>query len=281
VLVNYDEHDGFFDHVVPPTVPPGTPDEYVLELPVGLGPRVPMTVISPWSRGGWIDSQVFDHTSVLRFLELWTGVKEPNISAWRRAICGDLTSAFDFREHNTAIPLLPDTAALRKQADETQSKLPAPTPPAPGQQMPPVQESGAVPARPLPYQPLANVTVGAAAVTVTLGNAGAQTLQLQVYDRGAATLTSQRIDVAATSHATATVPALGAYDVGVHGPNGFLREATGGVATLGIEVAVTITVDPLAEDDGWYDLSVTLDTHDEYLRRFAGHLENGKPSVTG
>jgi phospholipase C len=55
--------------------------------PIGLGPRVPMIVVSPWSRGGWVDSQVFDHTSVLRFLEQWTGVREPNISRWRRAVC--------------------------------------------------------------------------------------------------------------------------------------------------------------------------------------------------
>ncbi|MGC3526624.1 alkaline phosphatase family protein, partial [Pseudomonas aeruginosa] len=64
--------------------------------PNGLGPRVPMYVISPWSKGGWVTSQVFDHTSVIRFLEQRFGVMEPNISAWRRAVCGDLTSAFNF-----------------------------------------------------------------------------------------------------------------------------------------------------------------------------------------
>ena len=62
----------------------------------GLGPRVPMYALSPWSRGGWVNSQVFDHTSVLRFIEQRFGVAEPNISPWRRAVCGDLTSLFDF-----------------------------------------------------------------------------------------------------------------------------------------------------------------------------------------
>jgi phospholipase C len=326
VLINYDEHDGFFDHVVPPTAPVGTADEFVLGLPVGLGPRVPMTVISPWSRGGWINSQVFDHTSVLRFLELWTGVTEPNISAWRRAICGDLTSAFDFHQHDTTVPLLPDTAALRRKADETQSKLPPPSAPAPGEQSLPVPESGVAPARPLPYQAMANVTVGTGALTVSLSNSGSQAVQLQVYDHGAATLPSQRIDVAATSHETAIVPAVDAYNIAVHGPNGFLREATGSETTHGVEVTVTVAgsdrhpelaltltkstpgtvmatidglggasprrvalshgvrsigVDPLALHHGWYDLSVTLDSHSEYLRRFAGHLENGRSSVTG
>ena len=68
----------------------------------GMGPRVPMLVVSPWSRGGWVNAQVFDHTSVIRFLEARHGVMEPNISAWRRAVAGDLTSALDFsgeRDH--------------------------------------------------------------------------------------------------------------------------------------------------------------------------------------
>ena len=98
LFVTYDENDGFFDHVLPPMAPQGTPGEYVQGKPIGLGPRVPMTVISPWSRGGWVNSQVFDHTSVLRFLEVWTGVREPNISAWRRCPPSSATSARGSRQ---------------------------------------------------------------------------------------------------------------------------------------------------------------------------------------
>jgi phospholipase C len=324
VFINYDEHDGFFDHLISPTAPPGTPDEFVNGLPVGLGPRVPMTVVSPWSRGGWINSEVLDHTSVLRFLELWTGVKEPNISAWRRSICGDLTSCFDFGREDTTIPLLPDTAALRKQADELESKLPVPAPPAPGEQVVPPQEPGTAPARPLPYQPWGNATHDAGAVQVTLGNAGSAAVQLQVYDR-ATGLPAQRIDVAAGSTASAALPAPLGYDVAVHGPNGFLREIRGGADTNGIEVAATltgpaghpllaltftnstprrvtllvsgldgheqrlalptgartVTADPIAAAHGWYDIGVSIDGSGGYLRRFAGHLENGRGSSTG
>ena len=138
VHLNYDENDGLFDHVVPP-VPPVTsgvgggivssnllsnlgdelldlnkyPGEMALVpgadpggiQPIGLGPRVPLIIISPWTKGGWVCSETFDHTSVLRFLEARFGVKEPNISAWRRSICGDLTSAFDFSAR-------PDTRAV-------------------------------------------------------------------------------------------------------------------------------------------------------------------------
>ena len=100
----YDENDGFFDHVPPPVAPNGTPGEYLtvsplpepphgMAGPIGMGFRVPMLVLSPFSRGGHVASEVFDHTSQLRFLEERFGVKAPNISAWRRHTAGDLTSA--------------------------------------------------------------------------------------------------------------------------------------------------------------------------------------------
>lgn len=125
-ILNYDENDGYFDHI-PPFVPPhptqsesgkvsggiDSRTEYVLSAkeqsgteemvrmgPIGLGYRVPMIVASPWSKGGWVNSEISDHTSTLMFLEKFlsnkTGqaVKETNISDWRRAVCGDLTSVF-------------------------------------------------------------------------------------------------------------------------------------------------------------------------------------------
>ena len=60
------------------------------DVPIGLGPRVPLLVISPWTRGGWVSSELMDHSSVIRLLERRFGVMEPNISPWRRAVCGDL-----------------------------------------------------------------------------------------------------------------------------------------------------------------------------------------------
>ncbi len=97
-------------------VPAPQPDEFVDGLPIGLGPRVPMTVVSPWSVGGNVCSQVFDHTSVIRFLENWTGVMEPNISAWRRLVCGDLSTALDFGSSSISVPAMPDTATLASEA---------------------------------------------------------------------------------------------------------------------------------------------------------------------
>jgi phospholipase C len=151
VILSYDENDGLFDHVVPPTPPAGTPGEFVRarapggtpgnNLPVGGGYRVPCLIISPWTAGGWVASENFDHTSVLRFLERLTGVAEPNISAWRRATFGDLTSALRFGERKAGPPTLPDTTAALAEARYTSTHLPKPALPG-ADQTPPTQEDG-------------------------------------------------------------------------------------------------------------------------------------------
>ena len=133
-LLAYDEDGGFYDHVVPPTPAPGTPDEFVGGEPIGLGVRVPMVIVSPWTRGGRVCSRVYDHTSILRFLEAWTGVPEPNLSAWRRAVCGDLTEAFDFGHPDFTVPELPELEPVACPIGER--------PPVPDPQVSPVQEPG-------------------------------------------------------------------------------------------------------------------------------------------
>ena len=124
LFATYDENGGFFDHVAPVTPPPGTAGEYItaspvpdpsvegsINGPIGLGFRVPMLIVSPFSRGGFISSDLFDHTSVLRFLETRFGAEVPNLSAWCRATVGDMTSAFNFTKPDTSIPSLPSTVA--------------------------------------------------------------------------------------------------------------------------------------------------------------------------
>jgi phospholipase C len=149
-ILAYDENGGLFDHVPPPAPAPGTAEEFINGIGLGLGARMPAIVCSPWSRGGWVASEVFDLTSTLRFLERWTGVAEPNISAWRRKVCGDLTSCFDFGVADYAFPGLPDTAALASAADRQCAELPEPTPPA-GESPLPAQEPGQRPMRVQPY----------------------------------------------------------------------------------------------------------------------------------
>jgi phospholipase C len=134
-ILNYDENDGLFDHVVPPTPPAGTPGEFVGGVPIGAGFRVPCIVISPWTVGGWVASEKFDHTSTLRLLERFTGVREPNISAWRRATFGDMTSAFRFGQRRQAPPPLPATLLPLRQAERAAAVQPRPSFTA-AQQMP-------------------------------------------------------------------------------------------------------------------------------------------------
>ncbi len=61
LFITYDEHDGFFDHQLPPFPEATVTDEYIGALPIGPGTRVPMMICSPWTRGGYVDSNVYDH----------------------------------------------------------------------------------------------------------------------------------------------------------------------------------------------------------------------------
>jgi phospholipase C len=164
LIINYDENDGKFDHVTPPTPPLGTSGEYISVAndvedagstfgfpgPVGLGFRVPCIICSPFTRGGFVASDVFDHTSVLRLLETRFGVEVPYMSAWRRQTVGDLTTAFNFAAPNYSIPELPNTAELALEALYQAEHLPVPV--MPSVQSMPVQEPG--PARPQPSGPV-------------------------------------------------------------------------------------------------------------------------------
>jgi len=140
-ILNYDENDGLFDHVPPPVPTKGTPQEFVEGLPIGAGFRVPCIIVSPWTAGGWVSSQPFDHTSVLQFLEVFTGLRELNISDWRRRTFGNLTSAFRFRETKAQPPVLPDTTGFLTLARYAAANLPNPALPD-GEQRPPEQEKG-------------------------------------------------------------------------------------------------------------------------------------------
>ncbi|MFF8844401.1 phosphocholine-specific phospholipase C [Streptomyces sp. NPDC015127] len=324
LLINYDENDGFFDHVPPPVPPADDPAgnaERWQGLPTGLGIRVPMLVVSPWSVGGYVCSEVFDHTSVIRLLEKWTGIEEPNITRWRRTVTGDLTSAFDFGrgrpqpEVERPGPVPPFTGRWR------------PVPPA--EQRMPVQEPGTRPARPLPYQPDAHGTTDGTVFTVTLRNTGRASAHFALYPYAGEFAVPQHKDV--KGEAQWSVPLTGNhYRFTITGPNGFRREFAGRAAGAA-EVAshidhhdrdvhltlrnrgsepVTFTVRPLgyvdeadlhtwtrsvtvkagrsrtvvhsaADAHGWYDIEVTADGDEGFRRRLMGHIENGRASVSG
>ena len=196
-IVNYDEGDGSFDHILPPTPPPSPAygastvsieNEIVTTStpngPIGLGTRVPFLAISPWSKGGYVNSQVFDHTSTIRFIEKRFGVLEANISPWRRAVAGDLTSVFNFANPNQLPVPLPSTAGFLPPVDElaggnvttfqpTLSSVSVGVP---------AQEKGIRLARALPYQLNVHAVVNTSKSTITLtfDNTGQASVVFQV-----------------------------------------------------------------------------------------------------
>jgi phospholipase C len=205
------------------------------KLPYGLGARVPMFVISPWSKGGAVCSQVFDHTSILQFLEQVFDVQEPNISPWRRAVCGDLTSAFDFSKADASKPGLPDTSRYQGISD-AQCKLPPPAPPALA--VLPRQEAGVRRARALPYalsvedrQDIDNKLVW-----LDFTNAGKAGAVFHVY-AGESSDGPRTYTVEAgkkLSDAWPLVTDNGIYNLSVYGPNGFLRQFKGTIPAAAI-----------------------------------------------
>ncbi|HEY6495394.1 MAG TPA: alkaline phosphatase family protein [Trebonia sp.] len=148
-ILIYDENDGFFDHVVPPTGPKGTAGEFITvdsaSAPIGLGFRVPCVIVSPWTVGGYVCHDTFDHTSVTRLLELVTGVTNPNITAWRRKTVGDFTSALGTTP-NRRFPRLPATTGQLELAEKRTLEFGLPPIPGASQSFP-VQGSGTKPVR--------------------------------------------------------------------------------------------------------------------------------------
>jgi phospholipase C len=236
LFITYDEHDGFFDHQLPPCPEVSVTDEYIAGLPIGPGTRVPMLICSPWTRGGYVDSNICDHTSMLQFLAAWTGVKPVNITPWRASVTGDLTTAFDFTHPDFSIPAniptLDQTWAL------TQLTGGSTTPPAEGDQKMPAQEPGTRPHRPTNYQLHADVTVNrtTSKVTAALTNSGKVGASFSVYPDNYLPLAATPVTVlpsAPGSYVWDAALTAGKYAFSVYGPDGFLTSFAGQVVAVG------------------------------------------------
>ena len=390
-ILTYDENDGYFDHM-PPFVAPhphktgtgstsegiDTGAEYVAnaqqqsmiegvrESPIGLGYRVPMVIASPWSRGGWVNSEVFDHTSSLQFLEKFlshkTGkkIEEPNITKWRRTVCGDLTSVFrpyngekitlpaflerdEFIEgiHKAQFKKLPSN--FKKLTDNEIAlinKAPWSSP------FMPVQEKGIRSSCALPYELYADGRLDSDKktfqITLTAGNklfgiasAGSP---FHIYAPGM----YQQQAVQTWTYAVAEGHQIkdkwplsdfenNRYHLCVYGPNGFFREFSGTPNDPQVEVTCVYEADPkhpdrftgnvvvwfnntgkqpfefnltdnayktpsqniqiaaltrkavivqLSKSFGWYDFSLKIKGNELFEKRYAGHVETGKPAKT-
>ncbi|WP_080776585.1 phosphocholine-specific phospholipase C [Chryseobacterium phocaeense] len=349
-IINYDENDGYFDHVLPfaPPMNPSQPidmngkegveyvdksQEYMSVLPlkdheriegtVGLGYRVPMIIASPWTKGGFVNSEVSDHTSVLQFLEKFIhkkfskDVKVNNISDWRRAVCGDLTSAFN--SSDTKAPKMD----YLDQKDYAKTINAAKTKPVPdlkwhsedeiSDQLLDLQERGTKPSHALPYHFHVNFGNGKIRMT-NLKDTG---VPLLIYDRTQFNSKDYYFSYALYAKQELSHPVNpGKYDQEVFGPNGFFRKFSGnshpeievqfisngtkneaelffktkGSASVILEDLYekskkTISLQhpeekirlDLNKNKGWYDVKITFN---DQLWHFAGRVETGKVSIS-
>ena len=253
-FLTFDENDGQFDHLPPPAVPSYNLDgtlagastlaldgEYFHDVaraylkeddtisgnvrPFGLSARVPMYVVSPWSKGGWVNSEVFDHTSLAMFIEKRFDVSVPGISPWHRAVCGDLSSAFDFSGHEQAdLSQLPNTSnyAVTDAQQMTMDRYSVPE-----QHQALYQERGTRFSRKLPYELYVDSLVeDDATVSLAFRNTGSKGVVFHVYDK----LHLDRIPRRYTVEAGKTLADVwdtaqdnGKYDLWIYAPNGFVR----------------------------------------------------------
>ncbi len=303
-ILTYDENDGYFDHcpsfVAPDPHRPetgrvssgitdaaleytyredeirmGVSDRLARSGPIGLGFRVPMVVASPWSRGGWVNSQLFDHSSTLQFLEKFidgkfgTKVEETNISSWRRSISGDLTSCFrvfDPTEPNVSyldrdqflvkiqkaknMPLPTGFDNLSKNKIEYFQKNPAEL------QAHLWQEAGQRKACALPYELSCELLSDPHSLMVrleagnTLHGNRSSGAPFNIYTRNLASGEKMQVgtySVAAGDDLTAVFHRSefsdGRYDVRVQAPNGFFRHFSGDARTENLHVSSKVRID--------------------------------------
>ncbi|WP_374462070.1 phosphocholine-specific phospholipase C [Chryseobacterium taeanense] len=350
-IINYDENDGYFDHVVPFS-PPLNPSqqvdmngkdgvEYVskkqeymssqtlkdherIEGTVGLGYRVPMIIASPWTKGGFVNSEVSDHTSVLKFLENFIqkkfnkDVTVENISDWRRAICGDLTSAFN--SSSVKVPHI-DYLNQKDYAKTINSAKNKPVPDLKWYQenelnnnLLAIQERGIKPSNALPYNYLVNFENG----KIKMTNLKQRAVPLTIYDRTKFEADDFYYSYALYSQQELSHPVNAEiYDCEVFGPNGFYRHFKGDnipeleVSLIDqpskneIEIFIQKTIEsdiPLIVEDLYernqkkislhqneklkFNVSKTKGWYDLKIKsanniwHFAGRLETGKPSIS-
>ena len=288
LILNFDENDGYFDHVLPPVPEAGTANEFSGSTPLGYGARVPMTLVSPWTRGGWVNSEVFDHTSVIRFLEVWTAAlgtpaRSTTVTPWRRSISGDLTSAIDFSSPVLDTPSLPDTAALvaiARAGGTIATQVPDEDK---WTDYPPLRP------RPLSFHAHSTFTENRSTGKVTanmslVGGPAGKAVSLQVFPDQYKAFTNTPFTVTAAAPRSYTWDATtyqGRYAFSVYGPDGFVRSHAGTVlhagqnnagvprADVGLVTGDSPTVAITLHNDGLQQVHYTLTAND-----FAGGTQD-------
>ncbi len=297
LILNYDEAGGFYDHA-PPPIPPvgdyrghstvpidgetkdygGADAQAPGKHPIGLGFRTPTILVSPWTRGGFVCSELFDHTSVLQFVEKRFGVHEPNISAWRRSVCGDLTSAFDFTDSDKAAARkLPATDDFRERIARS---LAGPVNTIPATQIATRQMPGQRPHRPLPYRFDVNAGVTPERrLRIEMINRGTTGATFTVHDNSDAQepwhYTIGAGDRFASEQWHEAAP-LAAYDLTLRGPNGMWQRFAGSLAAEAARAEVLLVQRPsqgavelVLRNDGAAPMTFTIALDPAYPARSA------------
>lgn len=297
-ILNYDEGGQFYDHHWTPTPPVSefdgkstvsTVGEVLLNItaavtpyhPIGLGFRVPLMIISPWTRGPYTYSEVSDHTSVLKLIEKRFGVHCPNISPWRRAVVSDLSAAFDFEHPDYTWPVFPSTKNNTNESKSQCAGLPYPT--IPTEQTFPSQEEGTRLTRPLPYDFSISDSFKNNVLTITMSNTGESGVVFLVYDLKTPLNAPKKYTIEAGKELEDSWQIDGNYNYSLHGPNGFVRGFSGIANDLNVKV--TLDSDRLTKKMSLkvesFKESCFLDIEDEshlssFLSIEKGKLEKGQ-----
>jgi phospholipase C len=128
ILITYDDSDGWYDHVMPPLVNPssdsandtlagsgmcGSSPSGSYQDRCGYGPRLPFLVISPYAKQNYVDHNLNDQTSILRFIEDNWGLPRIGDQSFD-AIAGSILGHFDFTDkpHPQTLMLNPTTGEV-------------------------------------------------------------------------------------------------------------------------------------------------------------------------
>jgi phospholipase C len=154
LIVTYDEHGGYFDHVPPPpalapdSIPPQVqPGESSYDGFARYGFRVPAVLVGPYAKRNHVSHVVYDHTSILAFLE-----RKWNLPAmtYRDANANDLTDFLDLNALAAGNPTFPEVPSLAGSSENAATlacsvtgagQIPPPVPPAqnPPPGLPPIR----------------------------------------------------------------------------------------------------------------------------------------------
>jgi phospholipase C len=184
-ILVYDEHGGYYDHVPPPAaiapdaIPPAVnPGESAYDGFARYGFRVPAVVVSPYAKRGYVSHRVYDHTSILAFLE-----RKWNLTAmtYRDANANDVLDFLDLQAMSRGKPTFPELPALARAGDARARLVCSRT--GPGQIPPPSSALSGVPPRLEIVSARVNRRVRGLVVALRTSHGSITNLEVELHER--------------------------------------------------------------------------------------------------